>query len=53
MLADGWHIEGQSQGRGKVNAGRTVGKAVVLLPWAMMRPSRKGDPLTVTWIRGA
>lgn len=51
MLAAGWHIEGQSGGSGKVNMGRTVGKAVVLLPWAFMRPSRKGDTVTVTWVR--
>jgi hypothetical protein len=29
--------------RGKVNMGRTMGKAVVFLPWAVMRPSRKKD----------
>ena len=51
MVRDGWGIEGQSQGRGRVRMGRTVAKAGVLLPWAVMRPSRKGDPLTVTWVR--
>ncbi len=50
-MKDGWEIQGQDSGRGKVNMGRTVGKAVVFLPWALMRPSRKGDPITVTWIK--
>ena len=31
--------------------GRTLVKAGLFLPWAVMRPSRKGDPLTVTWVR--
>ena len=52
MLAEGWRIEGQSSQRGNVNMGQTVLKAGVFLPWAMMRPSRKGDPITVTWLRG-
>ena len=52
MVAAGWHMEGQSGQRGKVNMGRTVLKAGVFLPWVMMRPSRKGDPITVTWLRG-
>lgn len=48
-LAQGWQVQGQSQSRGNVNMGRTVLKAGIFLPWAIMRPSRKGDPLTVTW----
>jgi Short C-terminal domain len=52
MLGAGWRMEGQSGGRGRVNMGRTVLKAGVLLPWAVMRPSRKGDPITVTWLQG-
>src|ERR1700686_565567 len=52
LLANGWRMEGQSSHRGKVNMGRTVLKAGMLLPWAVMRPSRKGDPITVTWLRG-
>lgn len=51
MIRAGWRMQGQSEGRGKVNMGRTVLKAGVLLPWAVMRPSRKDDPLTVTWVR--
>ena len=31
--------------------GRTLVKAGLFLPWAVMRPSRQGDPLTVTWVR--
>jgi hypothetical protein len=52
MLAQGWRMEGQTGQRGRVNMGRTVLKAGVFLPWAVMRPSRKGDPITVTWLRG-
>jgi hypothetical protein len=52
MLAQGWRIEAQTSQRGRVNMGRTVLKAGVFLPWAVMRPSRKGDPITVTWLRG-
>jgi hypothetical protein len=52
MLAAGWRMEGQSSHQGKVSMGRTVLKAGVFLPWAMMRPSRKGDPISVTWLRG-
>ena len=52
MLAQGWRMEGQSGTQGKVRMGRTVLKAGVFLPWAVMRPSRKGDPITVTWLRG-
>jgi Short C-terminal domain len=52
MLSSGWRMEGQVAGHGRVNMGRTVLKAGVLLPWAVMRPSRKGDPITVTWLKG-
>jgi hypothetical protein len=52
MLAQGWRMEGQSSTQGKVRMGRTVLKAGVFLPWAVMRPSRKGAPITVTWLRG-
>jgi hypothetical protein len=52
LLADGWRIEAQSSQRGNVKMGSTMLKAGVFLPWAMMRPSRKGDPVTVTWLRG-
>ena len=52
MLRAGWRMEGQSTGRGRVNMGRTVLKAGILLPWAVMRPSRKGDPIMVTWLKG-
>ena len=50
-LADGWHIEGQTSHHGRVNLGRTLGKAVVFAPWALMRPSRKHDKITVTWTK--
>lgn len=36
---------------GKANVGRTVAKGVVFLPWAILRPSRQGDSVTVTWVR--
>lgn len=52
MVAAGWRIEAQSSQRGNVKIGSTMLKAGVFLPWAMMRPSRKGDPITVTWLRG-
>jgi hypothetical protein len=51
LAAQGWVPQGQTSSRGKANVGRTVGKAVVFLPWALLRPSRKGDPITVTWVR--
>jgi hypothetical protein len=51
MTAEGWYPEGQTGHRGKINMGRTLGKAVIFLPWAVMRPSRAGDPITVTLIR--
>jgi hypothetical protein len=51
LVKAGYEIEGQSERRGKVNVGRTVGKAVVFLPWGVLRPSRKGDKITVSWVR--
>ncbi|TAN32126.1 SHOCT domain-containing protein [bacterium] len=47
----GWRPLSTTTARGKVNMGRTLLKAGVFLPWAVMRPSRKGDPVTVTWVR--
>lgn len=52
LLAAGWRIEAQSSHQGKVKVGSTMLKAGVFLPWAVMRPARKGDPITVTWMRG-
>lgn len=51
MAAAGWMPQGQTASRGKINVGRTVAKGAVLLPWALLRPSRQGDPVTVTWVR--
>jgi hypothetical protein len=51
MAEMGYHPQGQSSSRGQVRMGRTLGKAVTFLPWAIMRPSRKGDPITVTWVK--
>jgi hypothetical protein len=51
LVKTDYGIEGQSERRGKVNVGRTVGKAVVFLPWGALRPSRKGDKITVSWVR--
>jgi hypothetical protein len=51
MLEDGWQIQGQSSSQGRVRMGRTIVKGAVLLPWAIMRPSRKGEKMTVTWIK--
>jgi hypothetical protein len=44
MLAAGWRMEGQSGERGRVNMGRTVLKAGVFLPWAVMRAIAQGRP---------
>lgn len=51
MISAGYRQEGQMDQRGKVNMGRTIVKAGVFLPWAIMRPSRGSDSATVTWIR--
>jgi hypothetical protein len=51
MVGAGWQMEGQSGTQGKVNMGRSLVKAGVFLPWAIMRPSRKGDKLTITWVK--
>lgn len=50
-ISAGWRPQTVTSGRGKVNMGRTLVKAGLFLPWAVMRPSRQGDPLTVTWAR--
>jgi hypothetical protein len=50
-IKDGWELEGTTATQGKVKVGRTALKAVTLLPWAVMRPSRKGDKITVTWVK--
>src|ERR1035437_2263862 len=51
MITDGWRMEGQSQSTGNVKMGRTLVKAGIFLPWAVMRPARKGGKLTVTWVK--
>jgi len=51
-ISAGWRPQATTTAHGKVNMGRTILKAGLFLPWAVMRPSRKGDPLTVTWMRG-
>jgi len=51
MERRGYVAEDTSRNAGKANVGRTVGKAVVFLPWAILRPSRKGNAVTVTWVR--
>jgi hypothetical protein len=51
MAALGWVPQAPVGQRGKVNMGRTIAKGVTFLPWALMRPSRQGDPITVTWTR--
>lgn len=51
MAAAGYVPQGQLQHKGKTNVGRTVGKAVIFLPWAIMRPSKKADSVTVTWVK--
>ncbi len=51
MMKGGWQLQGQSGSQGRVNMGRTVVKGAVLLPWALMRPSRKDDKITATWVK--
>ena len=50
-IAAGWRVQATTSSHGKVNMGRTIVKAGLFLPWAVMRPSCQGDPLTVTWVR--
>jgi hypothetical protein len=53
MAADGWTPQGQTSGTGGVRIGRTVGKAVLTggIGLVVMGRSRKGDPITVTWVK--
>jgi hypothetical protein len=51
MAKAGWLPQGQVAQQGRVAVGRTAVKAVVFLPWAMLRPSHKADKITVTWIK--
>lgn len=51
MTRRGYVAQSESVKDGKTNVGRTLGKAVVFLPWAILRPSRQGDSVTVTWVR--
>ena len=51
MMRRGYVAQDTAHKDGKANVGRTLGKAVVFLPWAILRPSRQGDSVTVTWVR--
>ncbi len=51
MIAKGYRIEGQLAAPGHVNAGRTLVKAAVFMPWGLLRPSRQGSKFVVTWVR--
>lgn len=51
MQRRGYVAQDTAHKAGKANVGRTVGKALVFLPWAVLRPSRQGDSVTVTWVR--
>jgi hypothetical protein len=53
MLADGWQIAGQSAKNQKTAIARTAGKFVLTggLGLVLMGRSKKGETLTVTWLR--
>jgi hypothetical protein len=51
MLANGYSQQNQNGKDGKFNVGRTVAKGLIFLPWAILRPSRQGEQITVMWIR--
>jgi hypothetical protein len=51
MAKHGYEPQLENDQRGKVNLGRTLAKAVIFLPWAVMRPSRKDDKITITWVK--
>jgi len=51
MAPKGWVPHGQLIGHGRINMGRTLPKGVRFLPWAIMRPSRQDEPVTVTSVR--
>jgi hypothetical protein len=51
MIRLGYGIGGQMGAKGHVNPLRTVGKAAVFVPWALLRPSRQGDKFVVTWVK--
>jgi hypothetical protein len=51
LIAQGWSPAGQFSQGGRVRLGRSAAKAAVFLPWAVIKPSRKKDAITVTWVR--
>jgi hypothetical protein len=51
MIRLGYGIGGQMGAKGHINPLRTVGKAAVFVPWALLRPSRQGDKFVVTWVK--
>lgn len=51
MMANGYSQQNQDGKDGKFNVGRTVAKGLIFLPWAILRPSRQGEQITVTWVR--
>jgi hypothetical protein len=52
MARQGWAPEGQTAGRGKVSAGGTAGKLILTGGLgAITGFSRKGDKITVTWVK--
>ena len=52
MARQGWAPEGQTAGRGKVSAGGTAGKLILTGGLgAITGFSRKGDKVTVTWVK--
>jgi hypothetical protein len=53
MMRDGWEIEAQSSKDRKTAIGRTAGKAVLTggVGLILMGRSKKGDTITVTWMK--
>jgi len=53
MIRDGWELEGQSAKDQRTAIGRTVGKALLTgaIGLLIMGRSKKGDTITVTWVR--
>jgi len=53
MLRGGWHIEGQSDKDRKIAIGRTAVKGLLTgaIGLVLMGRSKKGDTITVTWVR--
>jgi hypothetical protein len=53
MLRDGWELEGQSTKNQKTAIARTTGKVLLTggIGLLIMGRSKKGDTITVTWVR--